>query len=755
MAYALGVLFLLTVLGATSVVCQVSPGVQDCPHCQNNCNGDRSVAYVIDNTGSMRNDIGQVCERTREMAIIAEQHQLHDSIHRCLLVPFGDPVIGPPQFFNHLNQLADAACSLRPTGGVDCPEKVLSGLLMGLESSCPKSTVYVFTDAVAKDLELLGRVLEVIQSKQIKVVFVLSGSCESSDSSYYDTITAISGGQLFRIGKDNVGDILKFSQLSINNEPQVLLLWEQTTPPFWSSDFVVEPAMTSVQVVVSCDNESPTVELYQPGFLDPIKPRQQSMFVDWKTYSSSVLAVLDTQSLLSFGTWQLHVTSLSTCRVSVTAHGVEEMTSSFAKITEINEFGEEVSLVSPEQGSNYIVVSTPDSHIVQYVELVGMDGNRFSSSSPTDGGMSEGAAGAKDTVIGPTTVPGESFFIRYRGLQNISDNGGHTGGQPFKRYSPTALTPKATAPLAGSSSSISADHCQHLKLKCSGLNGYDQGESEYPVTWFRNAHALVPGSLVANASIIQSGDISVLEISQFAPHHAGLYSCFVAKPTGLALVAEYDVIARENTSRPCAGEQAENKQPVARTPSIWTAQHAVIHCLMLQCIARADNPQPEQVQWANTQTGHRFTRSTVHRHFAVLSNGSLRICDPQQQHLGWYMCSTPHSTRPSAVRVKASDLNFQTGANEEEVDEEEEEVLDILQNERDEAKQAATEAKADVKKLQSTVLSLQRQLHNADAERLRTAGSNEVCHRRLTRIRTTLGLLNRNDDNISSTNDNS
>lgn len=88
----------------------------------------------------------------------------------CLHLAVSD--IGPPKFFTSLDQLASAACDLRPRGGVDCPERVLSGLLMGLESSCPKSTVYVFTDAIAKDVDLLGKVLSVIQEKQIKVLTI-------------------------------------------------------------------------------------------------------------------------------------------------------------------------------------------------------------------------------------------------------------------------------------------------------------------------------------------------------------------------------------------------------------------------------------------------------------------------------------------------------------------------------------------------------------------------------------------------------
>lgn len=184
----------------------------------------------------------------------------------------------------------------------------------------------------------------------IQVVFVLSGSCGAAGTPYFDSIAALSGGQLFRTTKDDVGDILNFAQSSINNEPQVSLLWENSAPPFWTSDFVVEAHMTSVQVVVSCDNKSPTVELYQPGRLEPITYESKLPSISWSELPQSVLIALDATAMIALGVWQVHVLAESQCRVSVTAHGVPEVTSSFAKITEVDEHGEVVSVTNPFEG---------------------------------------------------------------------------------------------------------------------------------------------------------------------------------------------------------------------------------------------------------------------------------------------------------------------------------------------------------------------------------------------------------------------
>lgn len=54
-------------------------------------------------------------------------------------------------------------------GGGDCPEATLNGVLAALDHALPKSYVYIFTDAIAKDFALDKQVLELIRKKQTTV----------------------------------------------------------------------------------------------------------------------------------------------------------------------------------------------------------------------------------------------------------------------------------------------------------------------------------------------------------------------------------------------------------------------------------------------------------------------------------------------------------------------------------------------------------------------------------------------------------
>ena len=59
---------------------------------------------------------------------------------------------------------------LENSGGT-CEEKSLSALVLALQTSLPKSTIYVFTDSHAKDQYQLNNVLQLIQETGSHVTY--------------------------------------------------------------------------------------------------------------------------------------------------------------------------------------------------------------------------------------------------------------------------------------------------------------------------------------------------------------------------------------------------------------------------------------------------------------------------------------------------------------------------------------------------------------------------------------------------------
>lgn len=55
-------------------------------------------------------------------------------------------------------------------GNPECPEKAMTGIKVAIENSLPLSTLYVFTDASAKDSDMYEEIKNMAQKKQMQVI---------------------------------------------------------------------------------------------------------------------------------------------------------------------------------------------------------------------------------------------------------------------------------------------------------------------------------------------------------------------------------------------------------------------------------------------------------------------------------------------------------------------------------------------------------------------------------------------------------
>ncbi|KAF9796151.1 hypothetical protein SFRURICE_010160 [Spodoptera frugiperda] len=109
----------------------------------------------------------------------------------------GTPIIVPtlPQFLTAVN-------AITVSGGQKCPENSLAGIEKALQISKPKSTIFMFTDAYAKDVSKFQSVETLCRSTRSQVMIFLSGFCSPelspgvTDQVYYDVAKACSGSVL-------------------------------------------------------------------------------------------------------------------------------------------------------------------------------------------------------------------------------------------------------------------------------------------------------------------------------------------------------------------------------------------------------------------------------------------------------------------------------------------------------------------------------------------------------------------------------
>ena len=171
---------------------------------------------------------------------------------------FGPAIVtkDPDAFITELDKLF-------ASGGGDCPELAMSGIQLALTNCLPGSSLYVFTDAGAKDCDKTNAVLSLIDSKGTTVYFFYTGGgipCGSCPNAFKE-IATLSGGQLLRISKDSVESATQLTE-STAASSLVVLLSATSSASTESYSFSVD--CTVRKLVISLDGPNPAATIVQP-----------------------------------------------------------------------------------------------------------------------------------------------------------------------------------------------------------------------------------------------------------------------------------------------------------------------------------------------------------------------------------------------------------------------------------------------------------------------------------------------------------
>ncbi|CAL8331383.1 unnamed protein product [Merluccius merluccius] len=162
------------------------------------------VCFVVDTTGSMSDDIAEA--RSVIYDIINSRKGTQDEPSEYILVPFNDPAFGPMTRTTDPEVMKRKISALKANGGGDTPEMCLSGLQLAMTGAPASSHIYVFTDAIAKDIDLKDTIVALIRSTKSTVSFFMTGarrrrrSLRASFDDYKDLALA-SGGQAIQVSK--------------------------------------------------------------------------------------------------------------------------------------------------------------------------------------------------------------------------------------------------------------------------------------------------------------------------------------------------------------------------------------------------------------------------------------------------------------------------------------------------------------------------------------------------------------------------
>ncbi|XP_012721740.2 hemicentin-1 [Fundulus heteroclitus] len=466
-----------------------------------------TLAFVFDVTGSMYDDLKQVIEgasRILEKTLSRRTRPIKNFV----LVPFHDPDIGPVSITTDPKKFQQDLQELFVQGGGDCPEMSIGAIKKALEVSLPGSFIYVFTDARAKDYRLKRDVLRLVQLRQSQVVFVLTGDCgDRSQPGYraYEEIAATSSGQIFHLDKQQVNEVLKWVEETVQAMKVHLLSSNHDSAQENKWELPFDPSLR--EVTVSLSGPAPQIELSDP--FGRVVGAEQGL--------KELLNIPNSARVINVkfprpGSWKLKVSCSGRHTLRVTGVSSLDFRAGFST-SPVSEFNHTRERPIKGLPSNVMLKCTglkPPGYLSQ-VELMSASGRSLRTIPvplPTDLGQ-QGL-----WTLPEFRTPPQSFFIKVTGNDET--------GFRFQRLSSVSYTNVIPDPPAvRMANEVKGFYMQPAAIGCSV-----QSDIPYRLRFTRS------GILLGEEKHFQNSAVASWEISHASGEDEGTYECVAQSSAG-------------------------------------------------------------------------------------------------------------------------------------------------------------------------------------------------------------------------------
>lgn len=402
-----------------------------------------SLTFAIDTTGSMSDDIEQV--KDISIRLLRKYSGSPDAPYNFILVPFNDPDVGPVLITRDVDQFESFIAGLTVTGGGDCPEMSLTGLKLALQKSMPRSKIFIFTDAGAKDASLLDEIKVLIDSSESEVNCALTGYCtsrkrrsideESSEASgrgyanLYEELVAYSGGYYVMTTKSQLSQVLGIMELSLNAAPVKVTRARLHGTQF---SFPVDETLTEITVSV----KSSSASRFSMNVLQPSGAQASSETV----ISTASHKVMKVSRIVQRGAWSVTLSPSGSYEVEIGGKSLFDF--SYQIMQQWKEYVLPVQ-GRPVKGSDYIVSlklmgESKDARI-QHLASVSEQGDSMGSITLNQTSDAIGNL----LAIAPLSFNAPMTLLRVEGMS--------PGGLPFSRIITDPVTTESVkiVPIPG------------------------------------------------------------------------------------------------------------------------------------------------------------------------------------------------------------------------------------------------------------------------------------------------------------------
>ncbi|XP_068697149.1 von Willebrand factor A domain-containing protein 7-like [Montipora foliosa] len=414
-----------------------------------NMNSARSLALVIDVSGSMSDEINDV--KRISINFVKDTLKKKGISFTYILVPFSDPEVGPVTVTNDAQEVIDAVNNLAANGGGDCPELGMAGLYQALLRCLPESVIVFFSDADSKDEHRKNEVSSLAKEKKVKLLFRLTGKCARRKKRHahqtavlegnqrtrrslqgqalYQDLATQTGGQVLLTSKESVADVVKLidpgsptnSSFDLK-EVELLNVEERRGQHFSGKTYFIDIDSTLERLVlVLSAASSPNMELKsekgKPTFLKKVLS------------SSNKLLIYEVTNLIS-GSLKILVSCNGPYTLQASGSSPLDFTYQLLDVEDLERGATRRVVGNPLRGQTLLLtMDFVGKGIEQAISLtlVGINGTDLEKFSITEGrGFYQGSYFAT--------------FIPTAGKFRLKVTGIDKSGAPFQRMKPTLFT---------------------------------------------------------------------------------------------------------------------------------------------------------------------------------------------------------------------------------------------------------------------------------------------------------------------------
>ncbi|XP_061685138.1 von Willebrand factor A domain-containing protein 7 [Syngnathoides biaculeatus] len=391
------------------------------------------VCFVIDNTGSMSDDIEAA--RKTVYKIIDSKKGTQDEPSEYILVTFNDPYFGPLFRTTDADKMKKEISKIKATGGDDPPEMCLSGLQLALTGSPPSSHIYVFTDATAKDIHLKNTIVALIRSTKSTVSFYITKnigrrrrSVRAGSFNDYRELAQASGGQAIQVSK---GQLPQATTVILDTSTSALVtVFHRAMDPGKTATFpfMLDESLQNVTIYIT--GTSITFTLTNPAGVTQSNTETTGALAFIQTVGNlrRILLNVDKQA----GSWKISINSRHPYTVKVTGQSTITFIYDFVESFKGPHPGYAVLSGLPQAGHPATLILSimgrkgPSSLTVENVGLVVSNTGAESNGTITD-------MGNGDALVTVDAVPAGEFVVILKGTDKVSSSA-------FQRQSTTLLS---------------------------------------------------------------------------------------------------------------------------------------------------------------------------------------------------------------------------------------------------------------------------------------------------------------------------